>query len=210
MEKTSYSFFLAALAAVLAFSMTACNYEQNTEDTSGENPYQKTVTVSRQQVWTHNSYATKISEAFLRYNDSKYMGVWVLTKPELGYFKEINLDQIQNGLCSFEISSLDLNDDELFDWESDDPFSLKTQLFSATVQDKDNNIKIIPLWNDVTIEPAGVKCSRMYIYTYPTDAVDAEADGTLDREGVSGTGSTITGEDIIYVYVNRDCRITGK
>jgi len=125
-----------------------------------------------------------------------------------GRIQERNL----NYTLSFDVPDLKLQDPDLlnlFEWKNDSlpgfDFLNMSGLFLIHYQDKYNRPGTVYFWKNPQIEPqTGIKLSRLIVY-----ADLDEGKFQVARQGLSGTGNSLTAELITYIYASDDCRITG-
>jgi len=72
----------------------------------------------------------------------------------------------------------------------------------GTLIEWDNLIKIFYEWNNVTIDDNTVKSNVITLVT--------DTGGKLEKEKLYGTNTQLDLESVIYIYVDKDCKITGE
>jgi hypothetical protein len=153
------------------------------------NPYQGlTLTISDQQVFQRNVFATKISQAYVLYNENHTVTPYVIVS---GTYRPVGTGNITNGILNFTIDEKIAN--HLVDWD-----------------DLKKEIPTLLFWDDVKISRQGIRGNFIWDLAFPTGTGADYPNGFLQRERIIGTSTTITNETVFYIYVNEDCRITGK
>jgi len=185
----------AALALLLVFPMAGCSYGINDatsaakQNQNTEHPYlgKKTLAIYDQQVLTRNRYATKVSQAYIKYNGNHVIDVGV----PYAYGSDIYVGSgiIKDGLLTFNTNKL-VENTHLLNWID------FNQFFSR-------------YWKDVFTSDLTVRGNTIALFAYP-DNSSLVVDGILDRQKITGTATTITCETVLYFYVDKDCTITGK
>ena len=182
---------IIALTGILAFSITACAYNTEEEEDRIENPYLgATLSISGQQVWKRNVYAAKLSQSHVPYYGDHDIDAYVyMTNDGENYYTKDLIPQgegkINNGILSFTVPEPDANL-HLLEWQH-----FVSSCFS--------------FWDYVHSRDINVKGNMLLLYAYTgSNPIDP-----LDRERFTSTSSSITCETILYIYVNKDCVITG-
>jgi len=195
MTNTAKFTFFAFALTVLFFSLTNCDVEPVIE---GEVPYlSNTLFIDNQQVWTRNRQARKISQAYIKYGENRDLYALVLapyvdlTGTENIVSKPVGSGKITNGILNLDYFNLDEQND-LYDWNYPNINNFKL-LFSS-------------YWKDVNISDSSVKGNLILLEALS----GGDPAGLLDRQRIYGTDTLITCEIILYIYVNKDCTITGK
>ena len=170
------------LAIVMILSITACSLDSGD---SGVSPYtEKTLTVKNEQVWEHNLRTGKPSEMYAKSTENSDIRFFTGTKssPKMELSQDLCSGEIKNGKLSFTVGELEPGN--LLAWNSylDD---------------------IFPEWGAVAIAPAGTRGNII------TLLLSDSAGDKLSREKVITTGTSFGLEEILHVYVDRDCIITG-
>jgi hypothetical protein len=176
---------ITALAAVVIFSMTTCSNDPD-DDNNGPTHYTGTLKMSG-QVWLQNKETNRINDmTYLKYTgEDKEINIF----PAFSYDSDGNLTRSMEPAGSGTITNrvLSFTVDELTD----------DNLIQA------NDLKrLFREWDDVQITPSTAKGNIIYPET---------TDGKLfNREGLTGTKTSISLESILYIYVNMNCTITGN
>jgi len=187
--------FFLLIFFIAASAVTNCTVEPVP---SGENPYSgNKLIIDNQQVWTRNRQAKKISQAYLKYGGNHGITVFVfvaendLFNNENALAKPVGSGSITNGILNIDQFSLKENE-HLLDWKraGNDHFR---SFFSN-------------YWHDTDINDSTVK-GNMILLEALTGNVPF---GLLDRQRIYGTETSITCEVVLYIYVNKDCTITGN
>jgi hypothetical protein len=174
-------FVYIALAAVIVFGVSGCNNDTNSEQTYyGSN----TLSIVNEQVWLRNYSANRLSQAYEKSYES--YDITVLSEYMLGeYSEEIGFGTINGGILNFTVNV----PENLVGWD-------KLKVFF--------NIITEGLGWDVEIDDETTTGTFIEILT------NVEDEYVLMREGVSGTNNSISDETVFFIYVNRDCTITGE
>jgi hypothetical protein len=177
------------LLAPLILALTGCGDNNNGEQTYYEQTYYGTGTLKivSEQVWLRNYSTNKLSQAYEMYNGKRH-DIIVLSEYDAetdDYNQEIGKGEINKGKLTFTVkvpeNFLEWNDLEVF--------------FNIIAEGEG--------W-DVTIDKDETNGTFIGIFT------DDEDQYALIKEGVSGTTSSISDETVYFLYVDRDCTITGK
>ena len=226
---------IAVCAALLPFLMAACDNDPAVDDDGGENPFKgSSLAVIGQQVWTRNRYASKISQAYLPYTEDHELYAVVYTDiPAAPFRKLVPLTGthasgiISGGVMRFAVQ--DMPEDSLLLWDSAECTNPSP---GACDYDACDYLKCFDRgcayhqceyhtwftlrsffreWKDLAVDPPasgriGNVAVLVAVSTGDSGQVSA---GVLDRQGISGTRTTISCETILYVYVKDNCRITG-
>jgi hypothetical protein len=137
-------------------------------------------------MWVQNSETNRINDmTYLKYTGED-KAIYVF--PAFSYNPEGKIIQsqepagsgtIKNGFLSFTVD----------------------ELAEGKLINSDNLKELFKEWDNVQIAPTTVKGNIIYPVT--TDG------GCLNREGLTGTRSSISLESILYIYISEDCQITG-
>jgi hypothetical protein len=179
---------IAARAAVIVFLMAACRDTVDNGNNGNNGPTHYTGTLRMGgQVWVQNRETNRINDmTYLKYPGGDMV---IQVFPAFSYNSEGKISEsweqagsgtIKNGFLNFTI-------DELAD---------------GMLINSDNLKELFSEWDNVQIEPSTVKGNIIYPET--TDG------GRLNREGLTGTRSSISLESILYIYISGDCQITGS
>ena len=171
-----------AFAAVIVFGILSCGDDTNSEQTYQEQTHYDTLIITGEQVWLRNYSANRISQAYEKF-DGDY-DITVLSEYVLNEHNEgIGSGTINNGKLSFTVNV----PGDLLEWND--------------FKDFFNTITEGEGW-EVTIDADATKGT--FILPVTNDAY------ALMKEGVSGTTSSISDETVYFVYVDKDCTITGQ
>ena len=193
MKKMTKSPWFIALALIITCMAAACSYYIEVE---GENPYlgypfigRTTVDLATgQQVWTRNHNAVRVSQSYLPYKERNWdIAVAVPNAAMAGGTVEIGSGTIIDGVLNFSVD--DRINSFLSAWSTLKPW------FSR-------------YWKNVLPSDNGVKGNVVILYAFP--AVPDGTYGMMDRQRIFGTATSITCETILYIYVNKDCVISGE
>jgi hypothetical protein len=179
---------IVILLAVIVLSVSGCG-----NDTSDmpevEQTYYGTGTLNmvNEQVWQRNYSTNRLSQAYEMYNGKRH-DIIVLSEYDEetdDYNQVVGSGEINNGKLNFTVkvpeNFLDWNDLEVF--------------FNIIVEGEG--------W-DVTIDKNETNGTFIGIFTNDEDQY------ALIKEGISGTTSSISDEAVYFLYVDRDCTITGE
>jgi hypothetical protein len=173
-----------AVFVLIVFLMSACDL--NEQSGSGENPFIGLIlTVSDQQMFQRNRFATRISQAYMLYNGTHTVTPYVIIG---GTYYPVGEGEIREGILNFTVDGRMA--DRLVDWDN-----LKKE------------IPTLLFWKDVVINKPEIKGNFIWDLAFPEG--ERYPNGFLQRERIIGTSSTITTETVFYIYVSEDCRITG-
>ncbi|MDR2701966.1 MAG: hypothetical protein LBB72_06025 [Spirochaetaceae bacterium] len=184
----------ALAAAAIAFLTAACDNTSGNnpnDDTNGPTHYTGTLTISGQQVWLQNKEAKRQNdEWYYKFNGEdtaiNIFAVYSLDEhnnvtASRSAWKSAGTGNIEKGILSFQAAGL--NEEDLVNTDS-----LKNYVFKEYV--------------NVTIDPPEVMSNSIVLAT---------SHGVfLNREGLFLMYSSVGLESIQFVYVDRDCRITGN
>ena len=234
MGKPIRLFWIAALVLFL-FILPACQNAllQHQPETRSEYPYLgETLIIDDLQVWRHNRYTTRISQSFFPYNEAHeteaivYMpaAAPVHTKPQTLSAGEINARSANDVALNITIGKYDI-ENYLIKFDNrlvlrngflrcDSGFSCEDSCYieyncSHGCPEHEWYVlsRIFREWKNVRAAPADVRGNMVLIYAKP---LSNGIFGMLDRHRFTGTASSLTMETILYIYVDRDCRITGE
>jgi len=201
------------LTAIVLFLTAACIDSDNSDepgnvviDNNGIAPlpvHFDALNVTGEQVWMPNYNTGKVSQMFLPFIGNRNIDVIVieyLDVPPYSNFPSVGEGKIDKGILEFSVGQ-DKIESNLLD--SDD---LLKYYFNEWYVDVDNDGNI-----DLTIEPASVKGNIITLVSqYDSgDSGKKPIEGVI-REGFSGTGISLTGDYIYYLYVDNDCTISAE
>jgi len=179
---------IAALAAVILFSMAACSDDPvNTPDIDNNGPthYTGTLQISG-QVWIQNKEAKRQKdEWYFRYEGDSDINIFTGFSYDaqgnvINSQKSAGSGKIDKGILSFETAEL-----------------TEEYLVDANVLNS-----FFKEYKDVTFDPPDVKGNNIIPVT--------SNDERLNREGLFLLKSSVGLESVMFIYVDKDCRITGN
>jgi len=174
------------LAAVIIFSMAACNSDKDDDDTDGPTYYSGAFKIDKEQVWVQNKEAKKQDdEWYNKFNDDKVINVvtgfsYDTQGKVIQFQKSTGSGKIEKGLLSFE---------------AEEP--AQDDLVSADILNS-----FFKEYDGVNFDPSDVKGTNIIPVT--------SAGERLNREELYLLNSSIGLESILFIYVDNDCRITGN
>jgi hypothetical protein len=175
----------AAMAGAIIFLLAVCS---DTVDSGNNGPTHYTGALSMSgQMWVQNGETNRINDkTYLKYTGgNKEISVFPAfsSNPEgkiVQSEEQAGSGAIKKGVLSFSVD----------------------ELAEGMLIDSDNLRELFREWNNVEITPSTVKGNIIYSET---------ADGyRLNREGLTGTRSSISLESVLYIYISGDCQITGS
>ena len=181
----------AVPAAAIVFLMAACrdtadNGNNGNINNNGPTHYTGTLRMGG-QVWVQNRETNRINDmAYSKYTGEDkaiYVFPAFSCNPEGKIIKSrepAGSGTIKNGVLNFTID----------------------ELAEEKLINSDNLKELFKEWDNVQIAPSTVKGNIIY-----PETTDGER---LNREGLTGTRSSISMESILCVYINEDCQITGS
>jgi len=213
------------LVSLVLFSITACS-QDSPSDPGGENPYLgNDIVVTNQQVWMPNQFAKRISEGYTVYNGIHKISalVYVPVAPEFGYSFPVPLEgawgesgDIDNGILDLVALENDIKDKLIkFDngiCEEPQCDGNNTCNFHFDCQHGCEEHqwyvmkRIFREWKNVKVNPANAMGNMVMLRIEPDTRSLA---GIIERQMLSGTSNSLTMDTLIYVYVDKDCVITG-
>ncbi|MDR0313034.1 MAG: hypothetical protein LBI14_05505 [Treponema sp.] len=171
---------IIVILAVILIVVSGCSYDIKSKQTY----YGSTLIIADEQVWLRNHTTNRLSQAYEMFNERDY-NITVLSEYLFnGYSEEIGFGTIRRGKLSFTVNA----PIDLLEWKD-------LKVFFNTITEGKG-------W-DVEINNAATKGT----FILPVTDVDEYA---LIREGLSGTTSSISDESVYFIYVDKDCTITGK
>ena len=189
------SFFIkigtAVPAAAIIFLMAACrdtvdNNNSGNINNNGPTHYTGTLRMGG-QVWARNRETNRINDmAYLKYTGGDKA---ILVFPAFSYNPEGKIIQSREPAGSGTIKNGFLN------------FTID-ELAEEKLINSDNLKELFREWDNVQITPSTVKGNIIY-----PETIDGRR---LNREGLTGTRSSINLESILYIYISGDCQITGS
>jgi hypothetical protein len=172
---------ITVLAAVILFSMTVCN--NGSDDSKGNNngpAYFKDTLEMSGQQVWNRSETYRVNEA----SYSRFTGDdtinIVVFTDDSSDFTSVGSGEITRGIMDFTVAKLE--DEHLLE--------------------ADNLKLFFTEWDNVEISPSDTKGNNI-IFKLSNDKF-------LNREGLFGTKTSVGLESILFIYVDKDCQITGK
>ena len=185
-------FFISVIAV---FLLAACSTDEPEYE---ESPYiGKTFTVANEQVWEARG-GKKLSETYFKSSVSVIpimaeVAIMDATKPineNPVAIKPVGVGIMNNGILDISVPQMKSGD--LQSWEN--------FLYIPGIGDH------FKLWNDLEISDPDVNLNIMLIMFINASNGSPYA---IDRERLFGDRVSLGWETILYIYVDRDCRITG-
>ena len=218
MKNNSKLSVLVFLAALLVLTAAACKRDEPV--VSYESRFLGSAVKIDEQVWRRNEYASKISQAHIKYSGTHdYVLIETIVPKSVPPYYDYALlgtGSITGGILNFTIpESVMAGNLANFNYD----LSLCTNpLCDANCYNCfdehgcNNHLKYVlklqlPEWLDLEVSPADTKGNLLVFMAMP-DAKNLS--GMIDREGLFGN-STSAGMDYVwYFYVDRTCTVTGK
>jgi hypothetical protein len=182
---------IIALLAIMVFMVSSCGDDTNGEQTDKQAYYEQThydtLNITGQQVWLRNYSTNRLSQAYEKYNEEDH-DIIILGEydEEIGGYSEvIGSGSINRGKLSFAVNV----PENLLKWN-------KLEVFFNIIVEGEG-------W-DVDIDEDETRGTFIEMLT------DDEDEYMLIKEGLSGTSSSISDETVFFIYVDRDCTITGE
>jgi hypothetical protein len=173
-------FKVTTLAAVILFSMAVCDTGGDDDD-NGPTHYDVPFQISNEQVWEGTS-SNKISELYKKFEGDRGINVCVYEPAGDGKYgpeKKMGQGKIENGLLNCDVPELDAGG--LMEW---------------------NDFKFVfSSWADLDCAPETTKGTYLRLVT--------SEDEWLNLEEMSGSFDSLWLESIWFIYIDRDCKITG-
>jgi hypothetical protein len=178
---------IVVFAAVILFGVSACGDNTDSGQTYREQTHYDALIITDEQVWLRNYSTNKISQLYEQFNEKNHaiivLGEYDSETEE--YSEEIGSGTINNGKLSFAVNV----PKNVLAWD-------KFKVFFNIITEGMG-------WN-VSIDEEATNSTFIAIFT------DDEDGYMLTKEGVSGTTSSVSDETVFFVYVDRDCAITGE
>ena len=188
MKNTGKAFWAAALAVLLAFSMSSCDMGSsgsNNEIQYGPTIFYDVLTFgSGQQIWTYHPEWERVSEAYSLFTEDREVVVFVSIFDDYNQItgeEEVGSGTIRGGILNFRVETPEA--EVLFGWEA-----LKSRNFFY--------------WEDAAIDVEGVRGNEFKFRT--TD------NKRLNLELITGDRESVSQEIVRFIYVDRPSRITGS
>ena len=176
---------VAALAALIAFSMAACgDNTDNGYNIENRTHYTGALEFRGQQVWEQNKDTKHISDAYYEFKEDREIIVitYILDESSPNGFSEVQVGsgKIENGILSFRVDELE--PEKLLEWD---------------------DLKIIfSQWNDVAIDIPQARGNFITLVTTRGERIN--------RERLVALGYSLAQESVIFFYINADSVITGN
>ena len=178
----------AAPATAIVFLMAVCCdvSDSGNSGNSGPTHYADTLRMGG-HVWARNGETNRINDmTYIKYTGGD-KAVYVFAAFSCNSEGEITESREQAGSGTIKNGFLNFTVNELAE---------------EKLIDSDNLKELFREWNNVQIAPSTAKGNIIYPET---------SDGArLNREGLTGTRSSISLESILYIYINGDCQINGS
>jgi len=179
---------IAVLTTVIIFLMAACDTgSHDDDDEDGPTHYAGTLEIDGQQVWVQNKKAIRQNDDwYLEYEGDNNIKVvtgfsYDAQGNVINFQKSAGSGTIDKGVLSFKVPELSPKD-----------------LVNADVLNS-----FFKEYKEVTFNPSDVKGNNIIPTTSPNNEY-------LNREGLFLLNTSVGLESVIFVYVDKDCRITGK
>ena len=187
MKNITKKFGIIALAALIAFAMAACDMG-NGGNNDGPTHFPDTLTaealLSSRQVWEYKKEWNRIRDMHILFDGDRDVDVFVRMygdDSKLAGEKNVGSGKIEGGILSF---SIDIPDAEvLFGWDA-----LRSSNFFY--------------WEDAAVDPSGVKGNEFMFVTTPQNE-------RLNLEKITGTRESLSQELVRFIYVDKNCTMTG-
>jgi len=179
------------LAAVILCTMTMCalladDDDDGEKDTNGPTHFEGVLKVSNEQVWLQNKEAKRQSDAwYFKFEGGNGINVFTgFSYDDQGKVvqlkKLVGSGKIEKGRLNFVVAELAQED------------LVRADILATFFKE----------YKDVTIEPSDVKGTNILPVT--------SANERLNREGLFLLNSSVGVESVMFLYVDKDCRITGN
>jgi hypothetical protein len=181
------------LLAVIVLGVSGCGDNTDDMSTGGQTYYEQThygtgtLSIVNEQVWQRNYSTNRLSQAYEMYNEKQH-DIIILSEYDEetdDYNQEVGSGEINNGKLNFTVKV----PENLLVWDD-------LEVFFNIITEGEG-------W-DVTIDQDAINGTFIAIYTNDEDQY------ALIKEGVSGTNNSISDETVYFLYVDRDCTITGE
>jgi len=181
-------FGIIAMAALIAFAMAACDTDNGGNNNDGPTHFPGTLIAedlqNSRQVWEYKREWTKISDAHISFDGNRDVNVFVRmydADSKLLGEKNVGSGKIEDGILSFSITIPKTED--LIGWDA-----LKSKNFFY--------------WEDAAVVPPGVKGNEFMFVTTPQNE-------RLNLEIITGTREELSQELVRFIYVDKNCKMTG-
>jgi len=179
MEKIEKALKIAVLAAVIVFCATACALLAD-EDNDGPVNYKSSFKIDNEQVW-EGTDSNKLSEVYKKFEGERGISVNIYYQDEDGNFPLTK--KIGPGIIEKGRLTCEVSEPQAGD-----------------LMEWDNFKAIFSEWNYLDCVPK-VKGTFLEFVTSENE--------WLSREKMSGSSDSLWLESILFVYVDKDCKITG-
>ena len=188
MKNITKKFGIIAMAALIAFAMAACDTDDGGNNNDGPTQFPGTLIAedlqNSRQVWEYKREWTKISDAHILFDGNRDVNVFVRMYDADSKFlveKDVGSGKIEDGILSFSIAIPKTED--LNGWDA-----LKSSNFYY--------------WEDAAVVPPGVKGNEFMFVTTPQNE-------RLNLERITGTRESLSQELVRFIYVDKNCTMTG-
>jgi len=187
-----------ALATIMVFLILACSSDNNSSEPTEKYSIGATMTFSDYQVWERNYSVKKLSETHYKFKGNRNMVQGLVNKmiidedDDTKYsFEEelIGSGEIKDGYLNLSIPALG-NDLLLKEGEDILYFFFREWYYDFNIRD----------YTDISITPPETRGNMV-------DFKITDNNDDLIRENLSGTKTSLSGEFIHYIYVDRSCTI---
>ena len=228
-----------AAVILFSIAACAMDNSASSDDERSENPYLGNILdISGQQVWTRNRLATKVSQAYLPHDGNHYITALFYTtyyNPATNYYLLMSLAApreasgiVSGGILKFAVQDRMITNEMLLRWDNivcPNPACdygvvcdyVKCYNRSCDHYTCPEEHDFLPFrayfreWKNVRINPSDTKGNVAFLMSQAVPAVSGGLGiGGMDRQKITGTGTTVTCETIMYFYVTKDCEITGE
>jgi hypothetical protein len=169
-----------AFAAAMIFAMSGCGDNTDSTDKYYEQTHYSTIAIAGEQVWLRNYSANRLSQAYEKFTED--YDITVINENS----EEVGSGTIHGGILNLTADNVP---GTLLDWDD-----LKV-FFNVIVEGEG--------W-DVAIDKGETNGTFIEILT------EGEGPYILTKEGLSGTRNSISAEWVFFVYVDRNCTISGE
>ena len=190
MKNITKMFSIFILIAVIILVLAACKTEAD-DNKDGPTHYANTLTISGQQVWGINFQASSPRDQYYKFTEDRDINVFIRFYDEnsietgkentsVTSDKVVGSGKIEKGILSFNVGKPEPED--LQNWNV-----LKSREFF--------------FWHDAVVDVPEVNGTQYMLIT--------TGGNRLNKETIVGTRTSISQEIVRFIYVDRDCKITG-
>ena len=180
MKRITKLFGIVALTVVILFSMTTCSDDPLGD--KGENPYKgEILLVADEQVWEHTD-VNRIKGAYKISLENGYINIY---SPENDI---MDVGPITAGKLSFTLG------------KPEKLYEISNPVFDKVFHE---------WWDDAAVAEGSGTIKGNTVLSMWFHGDDGMY-GLMFREKLVGTGTSIALEDIVFIYVDGDCRIKGN